>query len=76
MTGDKKQRYEKPVAKELNDLTPVSGLCSSGGEDGGCTNGGDAGGTEGCSNGTYAAPPGCSQGANAFQDCGNGTAVY
>ena len=76
MAGEKKQKYEKPVAKELNDLTPVSGSCSSGGADGGCTNGGSAGGTDGCRTGNFASPPGCLAGNNAFADCNTGSSVY
>jgi hypothetical protein len=66
MTTQKK--YVKPIARNLNDLTPALGLCATGLSDGGCTPGTGAGGAQGCATGTYAtgAPGTCADGNNIY----------
>jgi hypothetical protein len=59
-----KTKYCKPIARELNNLTPAIGLCASGQADGGCISGSLAGGSDGCQTGT-----------NAVTKCVNGSSV-
>jgi hypothetical protein len=69
-------KYVKPVTRDLSDLTPALGLCSSGNEDGGCVaTGSSAGGASGCGPGFLAAAPGgaCHDGNGAVGSDGDGT---
>jgi hypothetical protein len=78
------KKYEKPVTRDLSDLTPALGLCTSGNEDGGCVaTGSSAGGSAGCGPGTLAAAPtnACHDGHGAIGSdgagtCGSGSGVF
>jgi hypothetical protein len=67
-----KAKYIKPIVRDLDNLTPAIGTCSTGAADGGCISGGSAGGALGCSTGAFASPPGCHIGNSAFTTCDTG----
>jgi len=60
------KKYQKPAMRDLNDLTPALGLCSTGKSDGGCTTGTLAGGGQGCSTGNTAVGPSCAAGNGIY----------
>jgi len=68
------KKYEKPVMRGMNDLTPALGLCASGTADGGCVPGASAGGVEGCNAGGFAGTK-CVTGNVAQASCSGGTTV-
>ena len=70
-----KAKYSKPIARDLDNLTPAIGICTSGLTDGGCIPGGSAGGVDGCKTGTSASIPGCLPGSTALGACTTGGVV-
>ena len=64
------KQYEKPVMRDLSNLTPALGLCSSGNADGGCKPTGSlAGGSQACQNGYDAV-------ASDHTPCSTGSSIY
>lgn len=71
-----KAKYSKPIVRDLDNLTPAIGICTSGLTDGGCIPGGSAGGVDGCKTGTSASTPGCANGSTALGGCNTGGSVH